>query len=211
MAALYRLKGLGWGATCAVVAISCYLISSQVAAERKKLDRLDAKVASARRDIRALETEFDVRANLAQLERWNGDTLALVVPTSAQFVRNEEALASLSPAVEVRPLGDGEPKVQTAALIVPSSPVYAAPTVPVAVPGTTTAPAARPAAPAAGLVKVAAVRVTAGAAAAAPRLTPAVALSTRGEAPRVRTVAMLSDGTLGELLSAARAEKTRLR
>ena len=80
MAAMYRLKGIGWLGSCAVAAIGFYLVSSQVAAERKKLEQIDRQIVSAERDIRALETEFDVRANLAQLERWNGDTLALTPP-----------------------------------------------------------------------------------------------------------------------------------
>ena len=108
MAAMYRLKGLGWLASCAMVAIGFYLVSSQVAAERKKLEQIDRKIVSAQRDIRALETEFDVRANLAQLERWNGDTLALTVPTAQQFVADEAALASLSPDHGLTlPGGDG--------------------------------------------------------------------------------------------------------
>lgn len=202
MVAMYRLKGLGWLASCAVVAIGVYLVSSQVAAERKKLSDVDRRIVAAQRDIRALETEFDVRANLTQLERWNGDTLALAVPTAAQFVRSEEALAAISPA-DARPLlgGDDGAKVQTAAVIVPSHPVMAPP-VPVA--------AHAPAAPTAGVVKVAAVTRV-----AAPRLTPASV--TAADRPRaVKAVAMvdkglLSDNTLGDLLSGARVERGRLR
>lgn len=200
MAAMYRLKGLGWLASCAVVAIGFYLVSSQVAAERKRLEQVDRRIAAAQRDIRALETEFDVRANLAQLERWNGDTLALTVPVAAQFVRDESALADLSPLHG--PLGGAE--VQTAALIVPSTPSIAPPPV-------TPAPAAPPA-----LRQVATVRVAATQAPAPAAITPAV-VSRAGEQPRaIKAVALvdkslLSDSTLGELLSGARSERGRLR
>jgi hypothetical protein len=206
MVAMYRLKGLGWLASCAVVAIGVYLVSSQVAAERKKLGEVDRRIVAAQRDIRALETEFDVRANLTQLEKWNGDTLALAVPTAAQFVRSEEALAALSPTDMTPLVGGGEAKVQTASVIVPSHPVLA-PVVPVAAPVT-----AKPAT----VVKVAATVTRP----AAPRLTPASVAAP--ERPRaVKAVAMveknvlgrglLSDTTIGDLLSGARAERNRLR
>ena len=95
MAAIYRLKGLGWLSGCAVVAIGFYLVSSQVAAERKRLDQVDRRIVGAERDIRALETEFDVRANLAQLERWNGNTLALTTRQFIGFVRHAGTQSNL--------------------------------------------------------------------------------------------------------------------
>lgn len=125
MVATYRLKGLGWLAMASVAAISFYLVSSSAAAERKRLEEVDRRIAAASRDIRALETEFDVRANMGQLERWNGDTLALTIPTARQFVGGETQLASLSSRVDIMPVGE----TRTAALIVPSTPVIAAPVV----------------------------------------------------------------------------------
>ncbi len=213
MAAVYRLKGLGWLTSCAMVAIGFYLVSSQVAAERKRVEQLDRKIVGAERDIRALETEFDVRANLAQLERWNGDTLALTVPTAAQFVRDEAALASLSPNQPVpAPLPGAAAPVQTAQLIVPAA-------------ATAVTAAAAPAAVApvrtAAVVPVATVKVAAAKPAAAPRLTPAVVAAaapapTVASAARAAKVAMLdrallSETTVGDLLSRARAERGRLR
>lgn len=227
MVALYRLKGLGWLSSCALVAIGFYLVSSQVAAERKRLQMIDVKIASAERDIRALETEFDVRSNLAQLERWNGNTLALTVPTTRQFVRDQVALAGLSPR-DMMPLHPGsEGAVQTASLIVPSSPMTVAP--PAATPTIVKAVITKPvAAPRYDAVKVAHV-VPAGPAVVA-RPAPAIAtarvlirqaIAKAGERPRspdrnVRSVAMidnslLSAGTLGDLASGARAERNRLR
>ncbi|WP_258047999.1 hypothetical protein [Sphingomonas citri] len=215
MAAMYRLKGLGWLTSCAMVAIGFYLVSSQVAAERKRLEQVDRKIVGAERDIRALETEFDVRANLAQLERWNGDTLALTVPTAAQFVRDEAALASLSPNQPVPvPLPGAAAPVQTAQLIVPAAATAvtasAAPT-PVA-PATVRTAAAAP---------VATVKVAVAKPVAAPRMTPAVVAaaapaSTGAGAARAAKVAMLdrallSETTVGDLLSRARTERGRLR
>jgi hypothetical protein len=185
------------------VAIGFYLVSSQVAAERKRVDQVDRRIALAERDIRALETEFDVRANLAQLERWNGNTLALTVPTAQQFVSDERALAALSP-VQGLPVPGRDVQVQTAQLIVPAAPVV------VVTPAVATASTAT-AAPA--VVKVAAVQV---AAASAPITVTKVAARAVAAPVKVAKVAMLdrgllSDNTLGDLLSGARAERGRLR
>lgn len=204
MAAVYRLKGLGWLTGCAIVAIGFYLVSSQVAAERKRLEQVDRRIASAERDIRALETEFDVRANLAQLERWNGNTLALTVPTAQQFVANERALAALSP-VQGMPAPGRDVPAQTAQLIVPAAPVATIVPAVATASTATTAPA---------VVKVAAVQVAA--AAAAPVTVTKVAARAAVAPVKVAKVAMLdrgllSDNTLGDLLSGARAERSRLR
>ena len=117
MTAAYRLKGIGWFGSCVAVVLGFYLVSLQVAAERKKLDDVNTRIRTAERDIRALETEFDTRANLAQLEKWNGDTLALTAPIAGQFVGDETQLASLD--VTRGPAGGA---IQTAALLVPSQP-----------------------------------------------------------------------------------------
>lgn len=186
MTAAHRLKGLGWFGGCMVVTLGFYLVSLQVAAERKKLEQLDAKIAAAEREIRALETEFDTRASLAQLERWNGDTLALVAPTARQFVRDDAQFAAIS----FRPAAPGSGEVRTAALVVPAFVAQVqAPTV---------TPATAPAAPV--TVKVVAVKV----ASAKPvvRKMQAVAMLDGG---------LLSDSTLGDLVSGARSEARRLR
>lgn len=96
MTAAYRLRGIGWFISSVVVVLGCYLVSLQVAAERKRVDDVNRAILQARRDIRALETEFNTRANMAQLERWNGDVLALAAPTADQFVADDAALAQVS-------------------------------------------------------------------------------------------------------------------
>ncbi len=206
MTAAYRFKGIGWFGGCVAIVLGFYLVSLQVAAERKKLEGMDRKIDSAERDIRALETEFETRANLAQLEKWNGETLALAAPVAHQFVTDEAALASL----DVNQIGVGQPGVQTAALVVPSLPN-------VAVPTPTAAPAATPA-----VIQVAAAMPTAKRAvirvAAIEKSAPLIAKldeAARGKAAvakvRPQAVAMLdkkllSDTTLGDILSSARAE-----
>lgn len=231
MAAMYRLKGIGWLGSCAVAAIGFYLVSSQVAAERKKLEQIDRQIVSAERDIRALETEFDVRANLAQLERWNGDTLALTVPVAAQFVSDEAALAQLSPR-QSAPLMDGGPEIRTAQLLVPAAPVLPTMT-PVSAPApaapqhaaapapqviaAVAQPAPRPA-PLPRVIKASVTTASTRPAAIRPAsLQPAAMVQTASVRSRnIRAVAMLdksllSDTTLGDLMSGARTEGNRLR
>jgi hypothetical protein len=194
MMAAYRLRGLGWLASCAGIVLGFYLVSLQVASERNKLEALNGRIRTAERDIRALETEFDTRANLQQLERWNGDILALSAPVAGQFVSDERRLASVSFG---RPLvADGEGPVRTAALVVPAMPALAAP--PAAVDPIRTARIVEPApAPKAS----AAIRVVQVAQAAVSAVKP-------------RKVAMLDDGllsdaTFGDIVSRARSEAGR--
>ena len=204
MTAAYRLKGLGWFGGCVVVALGFYLVSLQVAAERKRLEQADTRIRVAQRDIRALETEFDTRANLTQLERWNGDTLALAAPTAGQFVRDEAQLAAIR--FDGGPTASGS-AARTAALVVPAF------TAPVTAPTVTAATAI----PAPVTVKVAAASparapAVAKVATAAPvaRMMPAVAVVAKPAPVRRQAVAMLlSDATLGDLVSGARSERLR--
>ena len=187
MTAAYRLKGIGWFMALAAVALGFYLISLQVAAERKKLDDVTARVTDARHEIHALETEFATRANMRQLEQWNGDTLALAAPTAAQFVSDDAALAALDPAHPAQP-------VQAAQLIVPalSTPATVEPAV---------VPAAPPPATAAAPLLAVAVQH------AALRIDPPARV-------RMQTVALvdrqlLSSTTFGDIASGARREARR--
>lgn len=227
MTAAYRLKGLGWFGGVVFVSLSFYLVSLQVAAERKRLAQIDAKISSAERDIRALETEFDVRSNLAQLERWNGDTLALVAPTASQFVRDEGQLAAISFRPGATLPGSGDAATQTAQLIVPSRPSDLVPAVvneaPTTAPAALVQVAATPAAPRASVARADAATKLAVAMPASATVRPMVikAAVTTTAAPNVsirktHAVAMLdksllSDATLGDLMSGARSERGRLR
>jgi hypothetical protein len=219
MTAAYRLRGIGWMAVLLAVVLGFYLVSLRVAAERKKLDDVNGRIASAERDIRALDTEFDTRANLAQLEKWNGDTLALAAPTAGQFVASDAQLAALDPAEA------GGPELKTAALVVPSQPQALAPTpapasaAPALAPRPAvvmTAAVVQPATPT-KLTAVAAMEAVAPTGRAAPALAR-LAEAARGRAAeakvRPQAVAMLdrkllSDATFGDLVSGARAEARR--
>ncbi len=229
MTAAYRMKGVGWFGGCVAVVLGFYLVSLQVAAERKKLEAVNGQIRSAQRDIRALETEFDTRGNLAQLERWNGDTLALSAPTAGQFVVSEAALAAL----DVNSLrADG---VQTAALLVPSG---AGSVVSTSIVPVTAAPAevklapvqmAQVSAPRAMNVAIQAASKTAlkpvviRASVSTPRSAEA-ALVRAAKTERLAAVAkvrpqavamldrkLLSDTTLGDIMSGARSESRKRR
>ena len=94
-----RFRALGWVAGIASAACGLYLISLQVAAERAKLEDVDRRIASAQRDMRALQTELGTRANMRQLQRWNDDVLSLAAPRAAQYLTSESQLATLSPGI----------------------------------------------------------------------------------------------------------------
>lgn len=126
MTASYRMRGLGWFLAVVVVVLGFYLVSLQVAAERKKVDEVDRAIAQTQRGIRALETEFGTRANLAQLERWNGSVLALAAPTADQFLPDEVQLAQIDFRPGMRSVMPTAPDaIRTASYVVPSLPVDA--------------------------------------------------------------------------------------
>jgi len=229
MTATYRLKGLGWLAICVIAALSFYMVSLKVSVERKKLETVNHEIAEAHRDIRSLQTEFATRANLAQLEQWNGQVLALTAPTPAQYLPDEQALASLTP-------GDtpGQAEVETAQMVIPALPVMLPPpdaaqpdAAPAAAPAKAAAPvqvaAAKPshaAAPAPAPVQVASAKADAGRMAsvmhdviarAAQPVRRSVADRARSEAVAMLDRKLLSDTTLGDLARGARAETASLR
>lgn len=203
MTAAYRLKGLGWFASCTAIVLGFYLVSLQVASERGKLDVLNGRIRTAERDIRALETEFDTRANLQQLERWNGDILALSAPIAGQFLRNEAQLASLN-FDGAAPLGGAE--TRTAALVVPAMPSVEPVAVPVVV---ASIPMQRQLAPAS--VPAVSGEETVAAIVDAPSMPNPVTLASAGRPAQARPqrVAMLDGDLLSDLNSRARDEAGR--
>ena len=86
-------KPVGWVAGVAAAALSCYMLSLNVAAERAELKKLEWKIITAKREIRTLQTELGTRGRLSQLENWNANVLALSAPTANQFVDSEVTLA----------------------------------------------------------------------------------------------------------------------
>lgn len=91
----HRFRPVVWVVGCAVAATALYTVSLGVASERTRLEDLDHKIAMTRRDIRQLQTELGTRASLRQLERWNGDVLALSAPKAGQFRATEAALKTI--------------------------------------------------------------------------------------------------------------------
>ena len=193
-------KSLGWFLAGVAVALGFLLVPLQVAAERKKLDRTAADIVRAKRDIRALETEFDTRANLAQLDKWNAESLGLVAPAADQFVNDEGALASIVPTQAGL--------VPQMASFVPSAPVDAPkaqqPAVQPAMASAVAPAPAHPVAPALAPVPRA-VAAPVGRTAMAS-VTPARTRATVAMLDR----ALLDDSVIGDLRSGARAE-TRTR
>ena len=86
-------KPVGWVAGVAAAALSCYMLSLNVASERAELAKLEWRIVTAKRQIRSLHAELGTRGRLQQLESWNADVLALSAPTSNQFVDNTLTLA----------------------------------------------------------------------------------------------------------------------
>ncbi|WP_084580378.1 hypothetical protein [Sphingomonas azotifigens] len=145
--AVHGFRGLGWFLCVAVVAPTCYMVTSHGASERARLKATQLAIISAHKDIRALETEFDTRANMAQIERWNGDVLAMNAPQPQQYLASASGLAALDQPAAAAPTEAGA-KVETAVLVIPTGtrPVETAAVAPVA---TKPAPAAAPVATAA--------------------------------------------------------------
>jgi hypothetical protein len=216
--AIKALNGLGWYAAGLIVAPGCYLVSSMVAAERTHVEAVERAIATARKDIRQLETEFDTRANLAQLERWNGEVMRYTAPTPHQFLASDSALTSLR-ALETEGVAE-----RYAAMVVPEG-------VPDAVAEAAQTASAAAAVPAVA-EKVAANKVVAGKVAAAvvvktapaavaskPQLTAAVApkpakpavKTQREEAVAMLDRSLLKDSSFGDLMKGVRAEARRAR
>lgn len=216
--AIKALNGLGWYAAGLIVAPGCYLVSSMVAAERTHVEAVERAIANAHKDIRQLETEFDTRANLAQLERWNGEVMRYTAPTPHQFLASDTQLTSLR-ALE----GDGMAE-RYAAMVVPEG----VPDATAETAQTASAPVAVASAPVKAVAekvvagKVAAVVVAKAAPAAAtskPQQVAAVApksvkpvVKTRREvAVAMLDRSLLKDSSFGDLMQGVRAEARRAR
>lgn len=211
-----RFRWFGWFLLCVGVILVSYLTSSRVAAERKKLADVERAIARTDREIKALETEFDTRSNLAQLERWNGDTLKLSAPTAQQYLPGEAQLAQIDFNA---PVGvDAGPKVQTAALVIPSAPDAPVTGKPAQVDNVARVQAARvetarnDQVQAPKPVRDAMAAVVASQARTATARAPVVLAEAKSTA-KPRTVAMiergrlLSDTTLDDLIAGARRER----
>ncbi|RYY42097.1 MAG: hypothetical protein EOP59_10790 [Sphingomonadales bacterium] len=198
--AIKALSGFGWFLTGVVVTPACYLVSSQVAAERSKVEAVERAIAKAHKDIRGLETEFDTRANLAQLERWNGEVMRYTAPTPRQFLASDTELAALRPME-----GDGTAE-RYAAMVVPQG-------LPEVVSGPTVASDAVAAVKPAVVEKAAAAPVAVAAAAVAkPKRAAAPApVVAKDKAVAALDRSLLKDSSFGDLMQGVRAEARKLR
>jgi hypothetical protein len=177
-----RFRPLGWVAGVATAATCLYLVSLQVAAERGKLEAVEHQIASAQRDMRQLQTELGTRASLRQLEKWNGDVLALSAPKAQQFLHSETQLASLGSGA----IDDGTPNAPPAVMNASFEPARVA-TAPVAA----LKSAAEPARVRAGFQRAVFVKPV--------------------QTPRVQRVAMLDAKILGDIDRSAAVEERRKR
>ncbi|WP_423601936.1 hypothetical protein [Sphingomonas sp. MS122] len=225
--AIKALNGLGWYAAGLIVAPGCYLVSSMVAAERTRVEAVERAIAKAHKDIRGLETEFDTRANLAQLERWNGEVMRYTAPTPQQFLASDTALASMR-ALETEGVAEryaamvvpeGVPDVVAGAPRTASDAVEAVPAVAVK---EAAAAAAKPAPKPEKLASVASKPVKASERAApkppvkvaekaAPKPARAAPRTPREEAVAMLDRKLLKDSSFGDLMKGVRAEARRVR
>lgn len=123
-----RFRPMGWVAGIAAAACALYMISLQVASERGRLEEIDRKISSTKRDIRQLQTELGTRASLRQLERWNSEVLALSAPKAGQFLHDEQSLATLDRSGLVDS-PTAPPPVMMAAMTHEPKPAAAAPSI----------------------------------------------------------------------------------
>ncbi len=207
--AIRALSGFGWFVTGVIVAPACYLVSSQVAAERSKVEAVERAILQAHKDIRGLETEFDTRANLAQLERWNGEVMRYTAPTPRQFLGSDTELAALRPME-----GDGTAE-RYAAMVVPqglpevvSGPAVASDAVAAAKPAVEKAVVEK-----AADAKTATAPVTVAAAAVArpKRVAAPAPVVAKDAAVASLDSKLLRDTSFGDLMQGVRAEARKLR
>jgi hypothetical protein len=201
-----RLRPIGWVAGVACAALSFYLVSLQVAAERTALEGTERRIEHTHREIRRLETEFSARASLRQLEEYNNEVLALAAPKMGQYVPSGVQLAAYAPDMG----GDiGQPAATTALASAEAAPVPAnRPTFRPAVvqdvrtDGAPVIPAAKAAAP---LIQTVAMIEPAPAPMAQAQLNQAQSKKP-ARIPVVQKVALLDDASLREIARAAARE-----
>ena len=111
-------KPVGWVAAVGGAALSCYMLSLNVAAERAELAKIEREIVMAKQDIRSLQTELGTRGRLEQLEHWNAEVLALSAPSAAQFLDSEVTLARFETK---QPTLEERAKVQLAAAQTPAA------------------------------------------------------------------------------------------
>jgi hypothetical protein len=192
-------KGFGWILSIATVLPACYMVTSAVAAERGRVDAVERAIVQAKRDIRSLETEFDTRANLAQLERYNGEVLALAAPRPDQYMTSDTALASL------RPMGEGDAP-QYASLVIPSGIRHAQEQAQPAAEPATASPTAIPAPVRAAAAAPVPARASSARVETASNEVKRAVASGKAQAVAMLDRRLLSESTIGDVMARARGE-----
>lgn len=208
-----RLRPIGWVASVAGAALSFYLVSLQVAAERAALETVERRIELTKRDIRRLETEFAARASLPQLEAYNGEVLALTAPTAKQYLTSEVQLASFDPNATGGGIGTPPGRTALASATTVPAPAATTPAAPAAPARPTLKPAvvmdsksdSAPVVPAARRQPVLQAVAYVEPIAAAPK-PAAKATKPAARIPTVEKVAMLDSTTLGDIARRAAKE-----
>lgn len=202
-------KPVVWVAAIGGAALSCYMLSLQVATERSELASLERRIVATRQDIRQLQTELGTRGRMQQLEQWNAEVLALAAPVSGQFLESNVSLARFD--VRTPALDEQSARVQMASATTTPAPVQAAPAPsrPAALPAVQQASLVTRPAPAA--IEPARPTVQRASMAIAPLPQPERAERTRPAPQRERAATtprpLLDDSTLSALNRASRAER----
>jgi len=196
-------KPVAWVAAIGGAALSCYMLSLQVASERAELAGIEQRILAARQDIRQLQTELGTRGRLQQLEQWNAEVLALSAPVSGQYVGGNVQLARFDVRQPAFP-AEGEVRL-AAAQTAPAAPTAASPRVVLA--SAQTSPVATPA-PGQPLVRRASLtNMEQVPAPATARPAPPPAAAARSAPAPTRQASLLDDRTLRDLSAASRSER----
>jgi len=97
-------KSVGWVAGIGAAALTCYMFSLSVAAERAELAELDSQIVELRSSIRTLNTELGTRGRVHQLQHWASADFGFTAPAASQFLENEVTLAQLEVRSETSPM-----------------------------------------------------------------------------------------------------------
>ena len=192
-------KPVAWVAAIGGAALSCYMLSLQVASERAELAGIERRILAARQDIRQLQTELGTRGRLQQLEQWNAEVLALSAPVSGQYVGGNVQLARFDVRQPAFP-SEGEVRLASAEVAPATQPratLAAAQT-----PQASAAQASQPLVRRASLTTMEPASAPPAARPAAPRPN-----TTRAEPAPTRQASLLDDRTLRDLSAASRSER----
>src|SRR3546814_6431646 len=91
-----RLRSAALVAGVMASALTFYMVSLRVSAERSAVEKLERRIAVNMLSIRHLRSELGTRERLPQLERWNADVLAL---RSEEHTSELQSLMRISYAV----------------------------------------------------------------------------------------------------------------